>query len=122
MRDYSLRNCWRRPVTTSKKDSWCKRPGYSLGKIPKGEAPWGYIVLIPMPNDGLNLKSVNGFIVRAKKACNGCFYFLQVVNVGKKEYPHYQITVKKNPFLKKDSWIINVRNMNKPARRRTGIY
>ncbi len=122
MRDYSLRNCWRRPVTTSKEDSWCMRLGYSQGKIPKGEAPWGYIVLIPVPMCDMNLISVNGYIVRAKKACNGQFYLLQVVNVGKRKYPNYQIKVKKNTFLKKDSWIINVRNTNKPTRKRTGIY
>lgn len=122
MRDYSLRICWRRPVTRLRKDSWCMRKGYSQGKVPKGEAPWGYIVLIPIPMCDMNLISVNGYIVRAKKACNGCFYLLQVVNVGKRKYPNYQIKVKKNPFLDKDSWVINVRNTNKPIRKRTSIY
>ena len=115
MNNYSLRGCLKWPVTDE--DKWCKRPRDSHGNIPKRDAPWGYVVIISTPMIDIDLQSVNGYIVRAKKHYG--FLLLQVVNVGKKKYPMYRISIREDSYCKNmNSSIINVRNLNKSPKRK----
>ena len=118
---YSLRGCLKRPVTDEDEFAWCKRPRDFYGRIPKGKAPWGYVITIPVPMYAIDLKHVNGYIVRTKKDHN--ILLLQVVNVGKQKYPKYRIISTIQLCGSKKSWIINVRNLRKPLlRKKWGIY
>ncbi len=72
------------------------------GRVPAGEAPWGYVVTVPFcPNQRKILEDVNGYIIRTKKKCGNLL--LQVV-VGHWA-PSYGIKAeqknkkKKNPIM-----------------------
>lgn len=110
--DYDIR-----PVTKS--DKWCERKVYK-GQIPKGEAPWGYIVTIPyMPNQNTMLENVDGYIIRSKKHCGKLL--LQIIKkdyapqYGVKSFARQQKTTKKEKRKnkKKVYRIINIRNFRK---------
>lgn len=67
------------------KDSWCVR---SAQKKEGEKAPWGYVVTIPIPKKGVDLKRIDGSVVRTKK--RGKFFLLQVIPSLKD--PQYRIT------------------------------
>lgn len=79
----TIREYGGRPVT--KKDSWCVR---SAKKKEGEEAPWGYVVTVPIPKKGVDLKRIDGSVVRTKK--RGKFFLLQVIPSSKN--PQYRIT------------------------------
>ncbi len=59
---YSLLDCEIRSV--KKTDKWCQKKLFK-GQISVGDAPWGYVVIIPyLPNQNVFLDSVDGIFCK----------------------------------------------------------
>jgi hypothetical protein len=112
-----LLDCKTRPV--KKSDKWCQRKLVN-GKVPVGNAPWGYIVAIPnCPEKYKLLENVDGYIVRSKKHCGD--FLLQVIK--KEDSPQYAInsfirqekcvSKKKRKAKKRFRHILNINNFRK---------
>lgn len=94
---FSLLDCEIRPVTRS--DKWCQRK-MPKGQIPGGDAPWGYVIIIPYcPNQNTFLDNVDGYIIRSKKHCGNLL--LQVIK--KSSAPEYGVksTAMREPNVSK---------------------
>ncbi len=116
---YSLLECEIRPVTKSKSDSWCERK-MPKGRVPAGDAPWGYVITIPCyPNQNTFLDNVDGYIVRTKKHCGNLL--LQVIK--KDSAPEYgvksgaklepNVSGRKRKNKKKRYRVLSIKNLNK---------
>ena len=119
---YNLFDFQTRPV--KKTDKWCQRK-LVKGKIPTGDAPWGYIVTIPYcPESFKLLENVDGFIVRSKKHCGKLL--LQVIK--KKSDRQYginsfirqeeNVSKRKRKNKKKTYRILNIKNFKKTGIKR----
>ncbi len=101
---------FKRPVT--KLDKWCKML-QPKAELLNSEAPYGYIIAIPIQKQDMLLKDIRGYIVRSKR--KGKILFLQVITREFiREQRQYGATFKQREISKKrQRYIINIRNLNK---------
>lgn len=114
----SLKDCTTRPVKRS--DKWCNTPVGINGKVPSGDAPYGFIVTIPYcPEKNTLLDNIDGVIVRSKKHMGNLL--LQVVKTedapkyGVKSFARHEPNAGKRKRDKKNKLyrILNIRNFRK---------